>query len=115
MQLQLPYPPTANHYWRRVGVKTLISAKGRQYRNQVKGLCLAHGEKAPEGRLSVNVDVFPPDARRRDLDNVLKALLDSMQHGGIYSDDSLIDRLSVVRQVIVPDGMVIVRIEGVNS
>ena len=29
MVLTLPYPPSINHYWRRVGPRTLISREGR--------------------------------------------------------------------------------------
>ncbi len=29
MPLTLPYPPSVNHYWRRVGLRTLISREGR--------------------------------------------------------------------------------------
>jgi len=49
------------------------------------------------GRLAVEIYVYPPDRRRRDLDNILKNLLDSMQHAGVYKDDQQIDRLLVIR------------------
>jgi hypothetical protein len=31
MKLTLPYPPSVNHYYRRVGPRTLISREGREY------------------------------------------------------------------------------------
>lgn len=31
---------------------------------------------------------FPPDARRRDIDNYNKALFDALTHAGIWEDDS---------------------------
>lgn len=33
--LELPWAPTANTYYRRVGNKTLISRAGREYRKQI--------------------------------------------------------------------------------
>jgi len=46
----------------------------------------------------VHVALFPPDKRKRDVDNVLKALLDACEHAGCYESDSQIDELHIVRQ-----------------
>ncbi|GIK54157.1 MAG: hypothetical protein BroJett014_31300 [Planctomycetota bacterium] len=97
MELSLPLPPSANHYYRRVGSATLISRTGREYRAAVKAALLAMGAPSVMGPLTVLVTVFPPDRRRRDLDNLLKCLLDSLQHGGLYRDDSMIDRIDIRR------------------
>lgn len=32
LSLHLPYPPTINHYWRRVGAQTKISGEGQRFR-----------------------------------------------------------------------------------
>lgn len=107
---ELPYPPSVNHYWRRVGLRTLISRGGRRYRRDVVAL-LAAGRAAPlSGRLELVAHVFPPDGRRRDLDNLQKALCDALQHAGVYADDSQIDRLDVHRGPVVPGGKVVVQI-----
>jgi crossover junction endodeoxyribonuclease RusA len=107
-----PYPPSINHYWRRVGPRTLISREGRQFRKRVLAILAAMGIQPLYGRLAVSVEVYPPDNRRRDLDNVFKALLDAMQHGGAYADDSQIVRLSIEKQKPVEGGKTIVRIES---
>lgn len=62
------------------------------------------------GQLTVHVKVFPPDARRRDLDNLQKALLDALEHGGAFADDFQIAKLELERAEIVPGGKVIVEI-----
>ena len=59
--------------------------------------------------------VCPPDHRRRDLDNVQKALLDALAKGGAYRDDSQIDRLQVERGPVTPGGMVLVEITEINT
>ena len=43
----------------------------------------------------MNIQLFPPDRRRRDIDNVLKPLLDALEHGKAYIDDSQIKKLGV--------------------
>lgn len=91
----VPYPPSINTYWRHVGPKVLISAKGREYRKAIFDLFVGH--KQMQGRIAANVLLHPPDKRRRDIDNPVKALLDALQHAGVYRDDSQIDELHVVR------------------
>ncbi|MBI1900547.1 MAG: RusA family crossover junction endodeoxyribonuclease, partial [Planctomycetia bacterium] len=70
MQFELPYPPSINHYWRRVGERTLISREGRRFRERVLAILAAAGAQPMLGRLSVEVTVFPPDDQRRDVDNL---------------------------------------------
>ena len=107
--LVLPYPPSANHYWRHVGPKVLISKQGRDYRKAVEAAAFPVG--APQSdRLSVKVRLFPPDRRRRDLDNTLKPLLDACTHAGLWLDDSQIDELTIVRGEVVPEGKVLLTV-----
>ena len=49
--------------------------------------------------------------RRRDLDNIQKALLDALVHADVIEDDSLIDALSIQRHEAKEEGEVIVRIQ----
>lgn len=109
--LELPYPPSINHYWRRVGWRTLISREGRRYRKDVIARLAARRAPPLTGRLAVQLTVFPPDNRRRDLDNLQKALFDALQRAGVYVDDSQIDDLHVQRGAVFPGGEVLVAIE----
>ena len=96
VSLQLPWPPSVNRYWRHVNGRVLISREGRAYRKVVAAAC--HGVRGLGGaRLGVDVVLQPPDRRRRDIDNVLKSLLDALEHAGVYDDDGQIDRLMVHR------------------
>ena len=58
------------------------------------------------------MDAFPPDRRRRDLDNLPKAVQDSIAHAGVFEDDSQIDLLIVRRCEPVKWGKAVVRIIG---
>lgn len=113
--LKLPYPPSVNHYWRRVGARTLISRGGRAFRVAVCSILAARGVRPLSGPLMVNIDVFPPDKRRRDIDNCLKSLLDALQHGGAYLDDSQITVLHATKHAPVQDGHVVVAIRQVED
>jgi len=110
VELELPYPPSINHYWRRVGPRTLISREGRRFRQRVVAILAALRIKPMTGKLAVHVEVFPPDRRRRDLDNCLKSLLDAMEHGGAYVDDGQIAKLTIEKREPVVGGKTLVRI-----
>ena len=112
IELELPYPPSVNHYWRRVGARTLISRGGRVFRRRVCAILAASGVRPIEGELNVEVVVFPPDNRRRDVDNVQKALLDALEHGGIYADDNQIVKLTIEKGQVIEGGKTIVRIRS---
>ncbi len=113
IEFVLPYPPSINHYWRRVGPRTHISREGRRFRIEVMAILAARGVRPVAGQLAVNVVVHPPDSRRRDVDNLHKALLDALEHGGAYVDDSQIVRLSIEKREPVQGGKTIVQIEAI--
>jgi crossover junction endodeoxyribonuclease RusA len=115
IELELPYPPSVNHYWRRVGARTLISRGGRAFREAVCALLAARGVRPLTGPLAMEIVVHPPDRRRRDIDNVQKALLDALQHGSAYGDDSQIIRLAIEKGEPVEDGKTVVRIQKVSE
>ena len=110
IELELPFPPSVNHYYRRVGARTLISREGRKFREKVCALLAAMRVGPITGALRVEIEVYPPDRRRRDIDNLQKGLLDALEHGGAYRDDNQIVKLTIERRECVPDGRTIVRI-----
>ena len=114
MKLLLPWPPSVNHYYRRVGARTLISREGRAFRKNVCALLVGGGPRKPPsgGRIALAMDAFPPDRRRRDLDNIQKPVLDALEHAGVYVDDSQIDLLVTRRcETDRPDGHLALRVE----
>ena len=119
-RLVLPWPPSVNHYWRHVvmgrNVRTLISAEGRAYKASVGRAC--REQQAPvelRQRLAVVVKLEPPDRRRRDIDNALKALLDGLTTARVWHDDAQIDDLRVFRAGCVPGGRAPVEIWGLQG
>ena len=107
--IELPYPPSVNRYYRHVGFRTLISREGRAYRTAVCAILRRAGVRPLDGTLAVGLDLYPADHRTRDADNAQKALLDAMQHGGAFRDDSQVKKLlTIMRDTVVPGGRVIV-------
>lgn len=105
--LTLPWPPSNNTYWRRLpNGRTLLSEKARKFRQDVQGYVTQHALQRMDGRLYVAIDVFPPDRRKRDLDNLPKGILDGLTHAGVIEDDSNIDHLVIVRREASKGGLV---------
>ncbi|EMW0511878.1 DUF1983 domain-containing protein [Enterobacter mori] len=86
MKLVLPFPPSVNTYWRAPNKgplkgRHLISEKGRAYQSAACAAiieqlrCLPKPSSSPA---AVEILLFPPDARRRDIDNYNKALFDAL-------------------------------------
>ncbi len=101
-QFVLPYPPSVNTYWRRRGSQYYISDKGQKYRKDVQQIIRQLKlDIFTKSRLRIKVIADVPDSRRRDLDNILKGLLDSLIHAGFAEDDEQFDDIRVIRGVKV--------------
>lgn len=110
--LHLPWPPTINNYYKltRSGVRYLDKSV-RKFRQSVLD---AVEEQFPgvtlDETLFMEVYLYPPDKRKRDLDNYMKGLLDALTEAELWKDDSLIDQLHIFRGEIVKGGAVRVEI-----
>ena len=107
VSIRLPFPPSINSYWiptvlNKGGghrVFNRISSKGNTFRKIViHDWKKAYPDrKATRARLSVHIDATMPDKRKRDLDNLLKPLLDAMEHALVFVNDAQIDQLRIDR------------------
>jgi crossover junction endodeoxyribonuclease RusA len=95
--LTLPWPPSVNGYWRSIvrgkGPKArptqILSERGREYRAKAAVALLEQGITAKfTGPVRVTERYYPPDLRKRDLDNLRKSPRDALSHYGVWSDDS---------------------------
>ena len=116
LELELPWPPSVNHYYRHVGPRVLISRDGRKYRELVTTLVNRNGFRPFQGRISLRAEFYPPDRRRRDLDNVGgKVLLDTLQAAGLFKDDSQIKRILLEMHEPMEGGMCFIKLEDMDG
>jgi crossover junction endodeoxyribonuclease RusA len=122
--LTLPYPLSANRYWRPVKLGAHISIvptkEAKAFRADIAARCRDQGVRTPlAGRVHVDVKLYPPrpqDWQRRmrvdgaawddtvrciDIDNANKVLLDALKDVAI-EDDRWVRRLTSER--MEPDG-----------
>lgn len=119
IKLTLPYPISANRYWRSftAGKRAIvtISKEAEDYKNRVNLLCWQAGVREPiTGRVAITVRLYPHrplDWQKRqrqlgaawddgvqclDLDNANKVLLDALK-GIAIDDDKWVRRLVAER------------------
>ena len=120
IELQFPFPPSVNSMWRTprsgpLAGRTMLSEDGRRYRRAVADAVLvARAGRQIRQRLAVTIEARMPDRRKRDLDNLPKAVLDGLTHAGVWLDDGQIDDLRVWRSDRM-GGCVLVTIRVIES
>lgn len=124
IHLELPWPPSVNAYWRSVMAggrgrrccRVLLSREGRAYRREACArLAAIRGDRPLTGRLDVRVELRAPTRRLLDIDNRIKALLDAMEHAGVYRGDAQVDRLLVERGPVARGGAALVTIREIMT
>jgi len=118
--LSLPFPPTGNHSVKHGGGRHYSTQEVKTYRSKVAALVQATEAELMScseymAPLAVTCEVFPPDNRRRDLDNTWKTLADALTHANVWQDDSQIIDLHLVRGEVRQGGQVVVSISEVEE
>ncbi|EKM5118637.1 RusA family crossover junction endodeoxyribonuclease, partial [Salmonella enterica] len=114
MKLTLPFPPSVNTYWRAPNKGSLkgrhmVSASGRKYQSEACAAVIEQLRRLPKpstAPAAVEIILYPPDKRIRDLDNYNKALFDALTHAGVWEDDSQVKRMLVEWGSVFPKGKV---------
>ncbi|EAV3687751.1 RusA family crossover junction endodeoxyribonuclease [Salmonella enterica] len=114
MKLTLPFPPSVNTYWRSPNKGPLkgyhlVSARGRKYQSDACAAVIEQLRRLPKpstALAAVEIILYPPDNRIRDLDNYNKALFDALTHAGVWEDDSQVKRMVVEWGSVIPKGKV---------
>ena len=115
ISLVLPYPPTINHYYGQArSGRRYIKQRGKEYREITRSKFI---EKYPdhkiiEGQIELQICVFPPDKRKRDLDNLNKCIWDSLEYADVFKDDSQIWYLEMTRFPMIKGGKIEIFLKG---
>jgi len=114
--LNLPLPPSVNHYWGVHGHRRYVSKAGKEFKLQVQDYVIEHCvPKMGEKRLEMQVTLYPKDRRKQDIDNRIKALWDALADAGVFDNDEQIDVLIVQRGEIRKGGGCLVMIDEINE
>jgi len=113
ISFELPWPPSINHYYTRTSTGVMINKRAREYRRETLYLLSKYkGSFTEIERLQMIINLYPPDRRKRDIDNHCKSLIDCLQNAKVFPDDEQIDRLTVSRREQTKGGCAMVYIEA---
>ncbi len=103
--INLPYPPSLRGLYKpRFGGGLYMSPEGKKYKQDVKMIFLSNNLPSFEGFVRVRIEMYPPDRRKRDIDNILKITQDALQDAGVIEDDSKILTLWVNKNEVRKGG-----------
>lgn len=100
INLRLPYPPSINHYYVRTNKGMAIKPEGKWYRQQVGFLvAIARLPRKFLGneKVQVTIHAFTPDRIPRDVDNILKCLLDALTDAHVWGNDKQVYDLHITK------------------
>jgi crossover junction endodeoxyribonuclease RusA len=108
ISLVLPYPVSANRYWRTIvhpktgRALTLVSREAKTYKEECGWIAKAAGLRQPlAGHIELIIRLVPANRVCMDLDNALKVAIDALK-GIAYVDDSQVRRINAER--LEPNG-----------
>lgn len=100
VRLKLPYPVSANRYWRIWRNRAVRSAEAAAYKSVVRRIAQEAGVMPSEGSVAVCLRLIPKankdgSANKTviDLDNAMKVTLDALQ-GVAYHNDRQVRRIA---------------------
>ena len=115
--LVLPYPISANRYWKNYGKRMVVSKDAMKYKQTVRQIALAAGIRSLiSGRVAVTYTLYPhrpndwekrmkkdpnhwdDNVRCIDLDNAQKIMFDALQ-GTVFSNDKNIRVIHACRGI----------------
>lgn len=111
--MRFPYPPQLNHLYTVARGRKILSTKGRQYKETVQMICMVKKVKPLDGDVKVIACFYRP-RKSGDLDNVLKALLDSVK-GYLWHDDKQVIEIHAYRYDDKDDPRVELSAEALND
>ena len=119
LTMTLPYPPSINKYWllNRNGSRRL-SADAVDFRNSVISEFYKFSWRNQlTGKCTVVIDEYPKNRIRRDIDNVIKPILDALTHAGVWEDDEQVYKLLVRKHEPDPakKGYVTVKVKEIDT
>ena len=90
----LPWPVSVNALYRARGRRVYVSARGKAFKKAC-GIIFAGTKMVYETeRVWLEIEVHPPDNRRRDISNLIKIVEDALPW---FRDDSQVDFIKIKR------------------
>ena len=104
-------PPSVNNYWIKGANKTnRLSLRAKHFTAVMARFV---NPCRYDGKVSVNIEYAPPDAKTRDIDNIVKPIFDSLSKCGLILDDKQVDKLVVERLPVEKGGKLVIYVRKI--
>jgi len=92
----MPYPKNAsvNTLWRVGKHGVYVNPKAKAFRDYLSAIARCT-PKFGDQIVRLEIKMSPPDNRKRDIDNLLKCILDALQDARVYDNDHQVHQLYV--------------------
>lgn len=114
IELHLPFPPSVNQAYRNVPGRGRVKTK--TYKDWLTAAALSaraqHTNQRVGGPFDFELIAHKPDKRRRDIDNLIKVVLDFLKAEGFIDDDCLAQSVRAEWGGATPGVMVTIRGRG---
>ena len=114
IEFTLPWPPTVNNYYTVARGRKILSKNGRAFKESSVWY-IPHLANGLKGEISVEIQANMPDKRKRDLDNLLKPILDVITARGVFEDDSQIADLRIYKSNFSEKGTVFITVKEIGK
>lgn len=88
---------SVNNMYIQRGRRRVLTSAYREFKSRV--IEAVNNRSLPEGARNVEVAInyIQPDKRRRDVDNIIKPVLDGLTQAGFWSDDSIVQKVTALK------------------
>ena len=90
----LPWPVSVNSLYRARGKRIYVSARGKAFKKACGTIFAGTKMVYETERVWLDIEVYPPDNRRRDISNLIKIVEDALPW---FRDDSQVDKIKIIR------------------
>lgn len=112
----MPWPPSVGVYFRICKGRFVKTQRARDYLKEVQWIVRKQKiESFGDKKIFVSIAAYPPDARKRDLDNLLKVSMDSLEVAKVFNNDNQIQKYDIERYQKVKSGRLLVSIAEYNN
>lgn len=96
IDIQVPFPPSVNTVWRKMGGRMVVSAKAREFYHATNAILVGF-PKLGKARVAIEISLSSPTKRKYDIDNRAKCVLDCLVKSQTIDDDEQVDVLTIRR------------------
>lgn len=112
IEVEVDWPPSANKNWMIRRGRFVSTDAAACYKRLIKDLSYTWEKITFLKDIEITIKAFPPDKRKRDIDNLLKVTLDSLQNTHLFENDEQIRKITIERMHKCDKGKLQIRLEG---